>query len=154
MFAHTSRLPLDLMTTSYIRALAASALLIAAAGTANAQTAAPSGAPASAASTPWASVPAGVYKLDITLPDQVMPATITIKDSSGVAAATFQAGEDPEGHPVKITVKSAELYVNGDAPKGPFEIVLLHQGPEITGRWSYAGDTGKLTGKIVPDGAK
>jgi hypothetical protein len=142
------------MTTSYIRALAASALLIAAAGTANAQTAAPSNAPASAASTPWASVPTGVYKLDITLPDQVMPATITIKDSSGVAAATFQAAEDPEGHPVKITVKSAELYVNGDAPKGPFEIVLQHQGPEVTGRWSYAGDTGKLTGKIVPDGAK
>jgi hypothetical protein len=154
MFAQTSRLPLDLMTTSYIRALAASALLIAAAGTANAQTAAPSSAPASATSTPWASMPAGVYKLDIALPDQVMPATVTIKDSSGVAAATFQAGEDPEGHPVKITVKSAELYVNGDAPKGPFEIVMLHQGPEITGRWSYAGDTGKLTGKIVPDGAK
>ena len=142
------------MPSSYIRALAASALLLAAAGTANAQTATQSGAAATVTSSPWASLPAGVYKLDITLPDQVMPATITIKDSSGTAAATFQAGEDPEGHPVKITVKSAELYVNGDAPKGPFEIVLLHEGPEVTGRWSYAGDTGKLTGKIVPDIAK
>ena len=137
------------MPTSYIRALAASALLVAAAGTANAQTAtAPAAASATAASAPWAALPAGIYKLDIALPDQVMPATVTVKDSSGVAAGTFQAGEDPEGHPVKITVKSAELYVNGDAPKGPFEIVLQHQGPEITGRWSYGGDTGKLTGKI------
>ena len=142
------------MTTSYIRALAAGALLIAAAGTANAQTATQSGASANAASTPWAALPAGVYKLEIALPDQVMPATVTVKDSSGVAAGSFQAGEDPEMHPVKITVKSAELYVNGDAPKGPFEIVLQHQGPEVTGRWSYAGDTGKLTGKIVPDIAK
>ena len=139
------------MTTSYIRALAAGALLLAAAGTANAQATTQPGTAASAASAPWASLPAGIYKLDITLPDQVMPATITIADSSGVAAAKFQAGEDPETHPVKITVKSTELYVNGDAPKGPFEIVMLHQGPEITGRWSYAGDTGKLTGKIVPD---
>ena len=142
------------MTISFIRAVAASALLIAATGTANAQAATQPATPASAASTPWAAVPVGVYKLDITLPDEVLPATITIKDSSGVAAATFQAGEDPEGHPVRITVKSADLYVNGEAPKGPFEIVLQHQGPEVTGRWSYAGDTGKLTGKIQPDISK
>ena len=142
------------MTTSFIRALTACALLIAAAGTANAQATTQSGTQASAASTPWAALPAGVYKLDIALPDQVLPATVTIKDSSGVAAGTFQAGEDAEAHPVKITVKSAELYVNGDAPKGPFEIVLQHQGPEVTGRWTYAGDTGKLTGKIIPDIAK
>ena len=142
------------MTISFIRAVAASALLIAAAGTANAQSATQSGTTASAASTPWAALPTGVYKLDITLPDQVLPATVTIRDSSGVAAATFQTGEDPETHPVKITVKSADLYVNGDAPKGPFEIVLQHQGPEITGRWTYAGDTGKLTGKIQPDISK
>ena len=142
------------MTTSFIRALAASALLIAAAGTAKAQATTQSGTAASAVSTPWAAVPVGVYKLDITLPDQVMPATITIKDSSGVAAATFQPESDQDAHPVKITVKSAELYVNGEAPKGPFEIVLQHQGPEITGRWSYGGDTGKLTGKIQPDISK
>ena len=139
------------MTTSYLRALAASALLIAAAGTANAQATTQSGATASAASTPWASVPAGVYKLDIALPDHALPATLTIKDSSGVATATFLPEGDQDAMPVKITVKSADLYVNGDAPKGPFEIVMQHQGPEITGRWTYGGDTGKLTGKIVPE---
>jgi hypothetical protein len=52
---------------------------------------------------------------------------------------------------VKITVKETELHVNGDAPKGPFELVLLRQGNDLTGRWSYGGDNGKLTGKAVPD---
>ena len=139
------------MKPSIIRALAAVALLVCAASAANAQSAVQSGAAASAASAPWAKLPAGVYKLDIALPDQVLPATVTVKDSSGVAVATFQPEQDQDAHPVKITVKSAELYVNGEAPKGPFEIVLLHQGAEITGRWSYAGDTGKLTGKIQTD---
>jgi hypothetical protein len=134
------------MTTSFIRALAAGALLIVAAGTANAQSAAPSGASASAAATPWAKVPTGVYKLQIQLPDQLMPATVTITDSSSAPAATFQA-EGDEVHPVKVTVKDTELFINGDAPKGPFEIVLTRQGTDLTGRWTYGGDTGKLTGK-------
>ena len=142
------------MTISYLRALAASALLIAAAGTANAQAATQSGTAATATSTAWASLPAGVYKLDIALPDHALPATLTIKDSSGVAAATLLPEGDDKALPVRITVKSADLYVNGDAPKGPFEIVMQHQGPEITGRWSYGGDTGKLTGKIAPDISK
>ncbi|PYP77817.1 MAG: hypothetical protein DMD35_13315 [Gemmatimonadetes bacterium] len=136
------------MKHSLIRALAASALLVVASATgANAQSATQSGSVASTASSNWAAVPTGVYKLLIQLPEQPLPATITVKDSSGVAVATFQTGEDPETHPVKVTVKGAELYVNGDAPKGPFEIVLTRQGADITGKWSYAGDTGKLTGK-------
>ena len=142
------------MTTSFIRALAASALLIGAAGTANAQAATQTGTTATAASTPWAALPAGVYKLDIALPERALPATLTIKDSSGVAAATFLPDGDQDALPVKITVKSADLSVNGEAPKGPFEIVMQHQGPEIIGRWSYGGDTGKLTGKIQPDVSK
>ncbi len=136
------------MTTSFLRAIAASALLIAAAGTANAQTATQSAAPAGAASTPWASVPAGVYKLEIALPDHALPATLTIKDSSGVATATFLPEGEQEAMVVKVTVKNPELIINGDAPKGPFEIGLQHQGSEISGRWTYGGDTGKLTGKI------
>jgi hypothetical protein len=139
------------MNPSIIRAFAASALLVCAATAANAQSTVQSGAAAATPSAPWAKVPAGVYKLEIALPDQVMPATITVKDSSGAAVATFQPEMDQEAHPVKVTVKSTELYVNGEAPKGPFEIVLLHQGAEITGRWSYGGDNGKLTGKIQQD---
>jgi hypothetical protein len=29
--------------------------------------------------------------------------------------------------------------------------VLLRHGNDITGRWTYGGDTGKLTGKAVPN---
>ena len=135
------------MKHSILRALAASALLVVAStGAANAQAATQSGA-ASAASTKWAAVPAGEYKLLIQLPEQPLPATLTIKDSSGVAAATFLPAGEQNALPVKVTVKGAELFVNGEAPKGPFELVLTRQGDEIAGRWSYAGDTGKLTGK-------
>ena len=101
-----------------------------------------------AASTPWAGVRAGVYELEIALPDHALPATLTIKDSSGVATATFLPEGEQEAMVVKVTVKNPELIINGDAPKGPFEIGLQHQGSDITGRWTYGGDTGKLTGKI------
>lgn len=136
------------MKPSFLRALATSALLLASATVANAQTTVPSTPAASAASTPWAAVPVGSYKLDIQLPEHVMPATVTIKDSSGTATATLLPEGDQDALPVKVTVKGTELYLNGDAPKGPFEIVLLRQGDDITGRWSYGGDSGKLTGKV------
>ena len=136
------------MKHSSIRALAASALLVvASAAAANAQAATQSGSAATAAPAKWAAVPAGTYKLLIQLPEQPLPATLTVKDSSGAPAATFQAEGESSPMPVKATVKGTELYINGTAPKGPFEIVLTRQGEEIAGKWSYGGDTGKLTGK-------
>jgi len=135
------------MTSSFLRALAASALLVAAASTANAQAAVQSGSTPSAASTSWAKVPAGTYKLLIQLPEQPLPATLVVKDSSGAPVATFQPESESQAMPVKVAVKGAELYVNGDAPKGPFEIVLTRTGAELAGKWSYGGDTGKLSGK-------
>jgi hypothetical protein len=135
------------MKHSFIRALAASALLVVASTAANAQAATQSGATATAASDKWAAVPVGVYQLLIQLPEQPLPATLTIKDVAGVATATFQAEGEQNANPVKVTVKGTELYVNGEAPKGAYEIVLTRQGAEIAGRWTYGGDTGKLTGK-------
>ena len=135
------------MKPSFIRALAASALLIASATAANAQTATQPGSSANGATTPWAAVPAGVYKLDIQMPDRLLPVTIAIKDSSGVATGTLTP-EGDDALPVKITVKGADLVINGSAEKGPFEIVMQRQGDQLAGRWTYGGDTGKLTGKV------
>jgi hypothetical protein len=129
--------------SSILRALAATALLTVAASAADAQAAAQTAASA----TPWVAIPAGTYKLDIQLTERVLPATVVIRDSSGVAAATFQPEGDPS-QPVRVTIKGTELFVNGEAPKGPFEIVLLREADAIAGRWSYAGETGKLTGKV------
>ena len=134
--------------SSIMRALAATALLTVAANAAAAQSATQSGAVATAASTPWAALPSGTYKLDIQLTERVMPATVIVRDSSGVAAATFQPVDDQEAHPVRVTIKGTELFLNAEAPKGPFELVMLRQGAAISGRWSYAGETGKLTGKV------
>ena len=136
------------MKHSFIRTLAASALLVVAGATAaNAQAATQSGTAASAATEKWAAVPSGEYKLLIQLPEQPLPATLTVKDSSGAPAGTLLPEGEPNAIPVKLAVKGTELYVNGQAPKGPFEIVLTRQGAEIAGRWTYGGDTGKLTGK-------
>jgi hypothetical protein len=133
--------------SSIVRALSATLLCTVAASAAGAQATTQSSSPAATtASTAWASVPTGTYKLDIQLPERPLPATVVVRDSSGVAVATFEPDGDP-AQPVKIAVKGAELTLNGEAPKGPFEIVLRREGDQITGRWSYAGDTGKLTGK-------
>jgi len=136
------------MKHSFIRTLATGALLlVASTAVANAQAATQSGAAASPTSEKWAAIPSGVYRLLIQLPEQPLPATLTIKDVMGEPSATFLPDGEANAMPVKVTVKGTELYVNGTAPKGPFEIVLTRQGAEIAGRWSYGGDTGKLTGK-------
>jgi hypothetical protein len=137
--------------SSMMRAVGAIVLLTVAAGTAGAQTTTQSGSSAATASvTTWAAVPAGTYKLDITLPEGPLAAELVVRDSSGAPAATFQPMGDPV-QPVKVTVKGKDLVVNGDAPKGPFEIVLQRAGDQLEGRWTYGGDNGKLTGKSVQD---
>lgn len=136
--------------SSIVRALGASALLVVAASAAGAQTSTQTGAAPAAASATWAAVPTGTYKLDIQLPEGPLAADLVVRDSSGAPAGTFQPAGDP-AQPVRVTVKGKDLVVNGDAPKGPFEIVLQREGSELAGRWTYGGDNGKLTGKAVQD---
>lgn len=133
------------MASSIVRTLSAVALLTLSASTARAQATKSDGG---AATTPaaWAALPTGTYELLIQLPERPLGATVVVRDSSGVPAATFQPEGDP-AQPVRIGVKGTELTLNGEAPKGPFEIVMLRQGDEISGRWKYGGDEGKLTGK-------
>jgi hypothetical protein len=135
------------MASSIIRTLSAVALLTLAASTARAQATTSGDAAATAPAATWAALPAGTYELLIQLPERPLGATVVVRDSSGVPAATFQPEGDP-AQPVRIAVKGPDLTLNGDAPKGPFEIVLQRQGSDsITGRWKYAGDAGTLTGK-------
>jgi hypothetical protein len=135
------------MTSSIVRTLSAVALLTLAASTAGAQTTQSGDASASTPATAWAALPAGTYELLIQLPERPLGATVVVRDSSGAPAATFQPEGDP-AQPVRIAVKGTDLTLNGEAPKGPFEIVLQRQGSDsVAGRWKYAGDEGKLTGK-------
>jgi hypothetical protein len=136
--------------TAIFRALALSAFVVLAARPAAAQSATQSAAapaPSAAASEAWAEHPIGSYHLEIQLTDRVMPATVTIADSSGVPTGTILPEGDQDAHPVKITVKGTDLRIDGDADQGPFTIVLTHQGEQIAGTWSYGGENGKLTGK-------
>ena len=136
------------MKPSILRALATSALLSLGAATVRAQTPVQSGSKATTKLTPWAAVPAGSYKLNIQLPDHELPATLTVSDSSGVAAGKFLPEGESDAMPVKLSIKGTELTVTGVAPKGPFAIVLTRQGADLAGTWEYDGGTGKLTGKV------
>jgi hypothetical protein len=134
-----------------LRALALSAVVALAARPAAAQSPTQSAtqpaAPAAAATDPWSAHPTGSYHLDIQLPDQLLPATLTIADSSGTPTASLLPEGDQDALPMKVTIKDGTLTLNGDAPKGPAEIVLTRQGDQLAGSWTYAGDVGKLTGK-------
>ena len=134
------------MASSIVRTLSAVALLTLAASTVRAQATTSGNAAAATPAATWAALPTGTYELLIQLPERPLGATIVVRDSSGAPAATFQPEGDP-AQPVKIAVKGTDLTFNGEAPKGPFEIVLQRQGDDITGRWKYAGEEGKLTGK-------
>ena len=143
-------------TTSLLHALAACALVAIGATPAlpqatakgATQPAATSASASAAPSTPWAANPTGTYHLDIQLPDHVMPAALTIADSAGTPTARLLPEGDNDALPMRVTIKGAELFLNGDTPKGPAEIVLLRDKDQLSGRWSYAGDDGKLTGKV------
>ena len=137
-------------SSTILRALGAVALISFAATSASAQAAAQAGTPSAAAPASgdkWATVPAGTYHLDIQLPERVMPATLTITDSSGTPAATLLPEGDQDAHGMKVTVKGAELYLNSSAERGPIEIVLTHKGSDIDGKWAYGPQSGALKGK-------
>jgi hypothetical protein len=135
-----------------LRALATIAVITFATRSASAQTAAQPAAAAtapSASAMPWAALPTGTYQVRLALPEREMPGTVTIRDSSGAPAAIFLAGGDPEPHPMKVTVKGTELFLNAMAPAGAVELVLLRQGDEISGRWAYGEGRGTLKGVVA-----
>ena len=138
-------------SSTILRVLGAVALISFAATPAGAQAAAqagsPSGAAANAKGDAWAKVPAGSYHLDIQLPERVMPATLTVTDSSGTPTASLLPEGDQSALPLKVTVKGSELTLNGSAERGPVEIVLTHKGSEIDGKWAYGPQSGTLKGK-------
>jgi hypothetical protein len=138
-------------SSTILRALGAIALISAAAMPASAQAAAqagnPSAAAASAKGDAWAALPAGTYHLDIQLPERVLPATLTITDSSGTATAKLLPEGDQDALSLKVAVKSTELTLTGSAERGPVEVVLTHKGSEIDGKWAYGQQSGTLKGK-------
>ena len=135
--------------STILRALGAVALMSVAAQSVSAQSAAQAGSPtaSAAAGDAWAAVPVGTYHLDIQLPERVMPATLTITDSSGTAKASLLPEGDQHALGLKVAVKSAELTLSGQAERGPVEIVLTHKGSEIDGKWAYGPQSGTLKGK-------
>jgi hypothetical protein len=137
--------------STILRALGAVAFISIAAMPAGAQAAAQAGNPGTASATAsgdaWAAIPAGSYHLDIQLPERVMGAALVITDSSGTPTASLRPEGDQDALPLKVTIKSTELTLNGSAERGPVEIVLTHKGSDIDGKWAYGQQSGTLKGK-------
>jgi hypothetical protein len=139
--------------TVFLRTLSATALVAITAQRAAAQATpavAQQSAPASqaVAPTPWPERPLGRYEIEITLPDKTVPVVVVIADSSGVPAAVGQPDGDPEAHPMKITIKGTELYLNAKAEHGDVELVLMRTGDLISGRWTMGEGKGVLKGRV------
>jgi hypothetical protein len=138
--------------TVFLRSLSATALVAIAARQAAAQSATQAAKPAAAtpaaAPTPWPARPLGRYELRIAMPERVMPLVAVISDSAGAVAGVIQPDGDPEPHPVKVTVKGTELFLNATAERGAVEIVMVRSGDQITGRWSYGEGKGELKGVV------
>jgi hypothetical protein len=138
--------------TIFLRTVSATALVALASRSAKAQTAAQAGQQAAvaptAAPTPWPERPIGRYELEITTPDRQVPVVVVIADSSGVLTAVGQPADDPEVHPMKLTIKGTELYLNAKADNGDVELVLLRTGDQISGRWTMGEGKGLLKGHV------
>lgn len=108
-------------------------------------------APASSAHAPvttWDARPIGKYHLDLTMPDRVMGAELTVADSSGQLTAFVWPDGDNDGHTMTLTVADTALVLNADTPGGKVELVLHRQDDRISGTWTHGEEHGLLQGKI------
>lgn len=107
----------------------------------------PAGAPSASAPSHWDAHPVGKFALSINTPDGVLPASLTIADSSGTTVATIWPEGDQEAHAFTVTNKGTELVLRADSPQGAIEVVLERRGDHITGTWKRGEDSGTLEGK-------
>lgn len=126
-----------------------SASVVAAPVLAGAQAGPPPAAGAhAAAGAGWESRPVGKYHLDLTLPDRVMPAELTVADSAGRLTALFWPEGDNDGHAMEVTTSDTAVVLRADSPGGLVQLVLRRQEDRITGTWTHGAEHGALEGKV------
>jgi hypothetical protein len=97
----------------------------------------------------WDTRPVGLYNLELTLPERLMPARLTVSDVGGKLVASLWPEGDHEGHEMAVTVKDTELVFDAEAPRGHVQIVLQHEGDRVVGTWSMGPQRGALRGTIA-----
>ena len=119
----------------------------------SARPAAAQGAPSAAAAAPvvthWSQHPTGKYRLQVSLPEHVMDADLTIADSAGTPVANFWPVGDNDGHSLAVAVTDTALVLSAATPRGPFQMVLQRRGDQITGRYSMGvQESGAVQGQV------
>jgi hypothetical protein len=97
----------------------------------------------------WDAHPVGTYNLEITLPERVMPARLTVTEVDGKLVASLWPEGDNDAHEMSVSVKDTDLVFDADAPKGHVQLVLQHEGDRIAGSWTFGPDRGTLRGTIA-----
>ena len=97
----------------------------------------------------WQARPVGIYNLELTLPERLMPARLTVSEADGKLVGSLWPEGDNEAHAMAVTVKDTELVFDAEAPRGHVQIVLQHEGDRIVGSWSMGLQRGALRGVIA-----
>ena len=133
-----------------LRLVSVAALLTVGAQAAAAQNATSSNI-ASPASAGWGDSPAGKYLLELEAPNRTNRVNLTISDSAGGLAASFQPIGDRKAHEMTVHLQGADIVLLADTPRGMFSIVLTRQADRITGHWSLGDAKGAVRGRVEDD---
>jgi len=112
---------------------------------------APSPAPAVSAPAPTpAPAPAsaaGLYDFTTVVQGDQVTGTITIVAEGDRYSGTIATSATPEIPISSVTMEGQVINVTATSPDGEVVMQLTMQGQEFTGTWSYAGQSGTMTGR-------
>jgi hypothetical protein len=98
----------------------------------------PAPAPASAA---------GLYDFTTVVQGDQVTGTITIVAEGDRYSGTIATSATPEIPISSVTMEGQVINVTATSPDGEVVMQLTMQGQEFTGTWSYAGQSGTMTGR-------
>ena len=111
---------------------------------------APTPAPAptpTPAPTPAPTSAAGLYDFTTVVQGDQVTGTITIVADGDRYSGTIATSATPEIPICSVTMEGQVITVTATSPDGEVVMQLTMQGQEFTGTWSYAGQSGTMTGR-------
>lgn len=93
--------------------------------------------------------PVGAYSFDTEVNGSAVVGQIEVTQSGGALGGRITSDHFPEFAITKVTTEGQTMKVTADTPNGPVNFTMRFAGPEFTGEWALAGQTGKVQGKRV-----
>ena len=99
------------------------------------------------APTPTPTSAAGLYDFTTVVQGDQVTGTITIVADGDRYSGTIATSATPEIPISSVTMEGQVITVTATSPDGEVVMQLTMQGQEFTGTWSYAGQSGTMTGR-------